>query len=397
MDSYTMWDPTRSKFGLVGVEYQTVGNSIWFHLSNDPTGATWAPMNIAIAGMMLGPEGWDFPSAAVDANTGRIVVGASKITGAGNAGYWTSYSTDGGATWNGPFSVNGATGGETSRIVWSASGFHAFIQDMTDPLNIALQHWQSSDGQTWTRQLDIATYGTPALSSPASTVCCNPSGQVSYAATPDAVAAPGLGWVVEYPVNIGGRNAINISTELGGGVTISHTTDLFNAGITTSSTGDWYLTYQTYQGGDQITPIQQGVVYRTPGAPSYLGAIVQQGINPSQWFYYNSNGRCSTASVACYTPGDFFRPAMNTFSGASVPMIVGSPNLNNMIQAFVRDPAASNVPQFLPRIEGFQRGGNLVPRAVFTTTHLQQIAAGHHKFVTSSMRYDQLRKAGRLP
>ena len=165
-----------------------------------------------------------------------LVVGTSKLASNVNSGYWTSYSTNGGASWNGSFLVNGsATGGATSRIVWSASGFHAFILD-TRTATWVLQHWQSSDGQTWARQSDIARYTMPLASSPTNVVTCCPSGELSYAYTPDAVASSGLGWVVAYPVNVGGYNAINVSTELGGGTTITYTTDLFNADITTSLT-----------------------------------------------------------------------------------------------------------------------------------------------------------------
>ena len=156
-----------------------------------------------------------------------------------------------------------------------------------------------------------------------SNVCAGSTcGELSYAVTPDAVSSSGLGWVVMYPVNVGGKNALNVSTELGGGVTITHTRDLFSAGIATSGRGDWYLTYHTYQGGDQVLPIQQGVVYRAAGSPAtYLGATIQSNIDPSQWWYFNfGGGRCTSAT--CFAAGDYFRPAMNIYTGASVPIVV---------------------------------------------------------------------------
>ncbi len=392
IDGFTIWDAARNRYVFAGVEYQTVGNSIWLHFSTDSGGgASWSTPVKAMPGSLLGPIAWDFPSVALNASTGRIVVGASQLT-QNNSGYWTSYSDDGGVTWNGPFPVNGTTGGATSRIVWSTSGYHAFIQETFDPANWVLMHWQSSDGQNWTRQADVATYGMPAFSSPENVVSGNPSGQLSYAATPNAVSSSSLGWFVAYPVNIGGRNAINVSTEHSGGVTINYTTDSFNAGITASTSGDWYLTYQTFQGGDQVVPVQQNAVYRTP-ADGYLGAIIQGTIDPSKWFYYNSNSRCIKSSP-CYTPGDYFRPAMNSFSGATVPIIVGSPNTNDLMQAFIRDPQSANVPQFVPTTTPFKTGGNLSNRAIFTNVHLAHIAAQHHKFMTSSMTHARLLRAG---
>jgi len=232
-------------------------------------------------------------------------------------------------------------------------------------------------------------------SSSSDVVFGSPSGELSYANTPDAVSSPGLGWVVAYPVNVAGLNAINVSTELGGGTTITWSSDLFSHGIATSASGDWYLTYQTYQnpGGSPIY-LQQGVVYRTPGA-AYLGATIYNNIDPSQWWYYNSSaGRCLPSASACYAAGDWFRPAMNVYTGASVPMILGNSNLNDLFQTFIVDPQTSNVPQFLPRIEPFVNGTDLSGRAILTPAHLQHIALGHYRFVISSMAYAALVQQG---
>ena len=247
LDAYTGWNPKQSKFMLVALGFPGLGSSIWFRSSTNYTGLDWEPMTVALQGtFMNGNVAWDFPSVAVNANSGRIVVGASKSTPTVE-GYFTAYSDDNGAHWFGPYSVNGPVGGSTSRIVWSASGFHAFIVDTSNKPWFVLQHWQSNDGAAWTRQNDIATYGMPLLSSPPG-ACCGDA-QISYAITPDAVSSPGLGWVVEYPVNVGAKNAINVATELGGDVNIySGATDLFNVGLATSGTGDWYVTYHCCPG-----------------------------------------------------------------------------------------------------------------------------------------------------
>lgn len=237
----------------------------------------------------------------------------------------------------------------------------------------------------------------PLASSPTNVVTCCPSGELSYAYTPDAVASAGLGWVVAYPVNVGGYNAINVSTELGGGTTITYTTDLFNAGITTSSRGDWYLNYQTYQGGNRVTPIQQGVVYRVSGTPAtYLGATIRTSIDPSQWFYYQSNNRC-TGNTPCYTPGDFFRPAMNAFTGGSIPMVLSSSNTNDVFQSFIQDPQMSAATGFLPTLTPFENGSDISSLGILTPAHMKQMSEGRTAFIVSSMKYAQLQALGLVP
>jgi hypothetical protein len=391
MDSYLYWDPFRSKYLLAALDYGGLANSLWVQYSADSLGATWSTMNIAMLGQLSGPISWDFPSASVNPTNGRLVVGASKLVGGANAGYYTSYSTDGGVTWNGPYAVV-TNGGATSRLVRSSSGFHVFIVNTTNPAAYVLMHWQSSDGETWSRQSDVATYGMPLPSSPSNNVCSGSTcGELSYAVTPDAVGSSGLGWVVAYPVNIGGYNAVNVSTELGGGVTINHTTDLLSADIATSSSGDWYLTYQTYSGGNRVLPLLQGVVYRT-NAGSYLGAGIAT-IDPSQWWYFNFGGpRCS--GNPCFAAGDFFRPAMNIYTGASVPMIVGSSQLNNLQQAFISDPQSTNLSQFIPKIVPFVQGSDLSSLAVLTSAHLAALAAENGRPGTSMMIYESMRQNG---
>jgi len=419
MDTYTYWDAWRMRYALVAVDYGGVGNSAWVQYSSDSTGLTWNPMTLAMEGCLAGPVQWDFPSVAVSSagsNAGRIVVGASSVQGTTGGGYWTSYSDDG-VNWHGPYQVNGNLGGGTSRIVWSASGFHAFILQLVDSSQCdsrdiqqggceVLQHWISQDGMTWalhpTKPI-VATYGVPLPSSMTAIISSPITGALSYARTPDAVSASGLGWVVAYPVNIGGLNGINVSTESGVGFTVSWTSDLFSHGIATSASGDWYLTYQMYQSQTPLY-LQQRAVYGPPGCQSQsclLGATIQTNIDPSLWWYYNSDlVRCSPAqpgvdAYGCYAAGDWFRPAMNTFTGASVPMILGSGNLNDLFQAFIVDPPpVSNVPQFLPTVEPFVNGSDISGRAVLTPAHLGHIALGHYTFRISSMGYAALAKRG---
>src|SRR6266567_2763123 len=227
----------------------------------------------------------------------------------------------------------------------------------------------------------------------------NPPGELSFATTPDAVSSPGLGWVVAYAVNISGYNAINVKTEFGCAVTISsdplNPVHLINVGVTTSGLGDWYVTFQTFH---QL--VDQWAVYRAPGegcqqSPTYLTGQIQANIDPSKWFYYDSNlGRCITATgppptPVCYTSGDYFRPAMNVYTGATVPMVVPSANLNDLSQAFIYDPPAPNVTHFT--FEQRKNGDNITKRGILTREIVKHIALGQHLFRVSSMTWECLR------
>src|SRR5205085_9734119 len=132
---------------LAAVDYRPSGASVWVRYSNDETGTSWQPMRLAMKSNLENPQittpiTWDFPSIAVS-NAGRIVAAATDYNVQTAAGYWASYSDDGGVTWSLPCLVNNSSfspvcmtqsgaqpqgsGGASSRIVWSASGFHSFI------------------------------------------------------------------------------------------------------------------------------------------------------------------------------------------------------------------------------------------------------------------------------
>jgi hypothetical protein len=385
MDQYLYWDAVHARWSHVALDYGSqVGSWHSVYHSWSTNGSTWtgptlcgtaATQNQRATGLaadLYVNISWDFPSVAVS-STGRIVAGASKIVG-GNQGYWTAYSDDGGATWHGPNPVLSVRGG-TSRLVWSQSGFHVFTVNTTGMPTYVLEHYQSSDGVTWVKQPNLSTYMMPWES--ATIPGLNPPGDLAFAAVPDAVASSGLGWVVAYPLNINGRNAINVVTELGGGTTVNYSTDLFSLGIATSSSGDWYLSYQTFQGGDRVLPVQEGVVYRVPGSnPVYLGATIEKGIQVGQWFYFTSDlHRCK--NQPCYCSGDFFRPTMNKFTSASVPFILQSTYLNDATQMFIQDPATGNVPQFLPNIEPYVLGTDISWKGVVSSDLLERGPAGH--------------------
>ena len=141
IDQSIYWDTYRSRYTHVALDYNVGWNSAYVSWSTD--GNSWTTPTMVLAGDPPSNTTWDFPSVAAD-NNGRMVVGASKLVNTLNSGYWTSYSTDGGATWNGPYQV-GNLPGATSRLVWSASGFHVFILDTSDSMSLKLRHWSSTD------------------------------------------------------------------------------------------------------------------------------------------------------------------------------------------------------------------------------------------------------------
>ncbi len=410
IDTYLHWDAYRGRYMLVALDTGNVlEHSVWVQ-SGDSSGANWN--TIVSVGPMAGayPYWWDFPSVAVNSTSGQIVVGAARYdvnTTPSNSGYWSAWSSDGGNTWNGPYlvtydSLNGSgnpTGGGFSRIVWSASGFHVFWPDCTNAPNpCVLKHYQSSDGQNWTRQSpDIGTYDVPLLSSSSPIVCSGGTcGELSYAANMDAVASSGLGWVVAFPVNISGMNAVAVATELGSaGATVTYSADLFSADVATSSAGDWYLSYQTYQNGVERTlPIEQGVNYRSPSG-QYAYGIINSSIDPSQWMYLNNTtNRCTDSSSVCFAAGDWFRPAMNQYTGASIPMVLPSANLNDTEQSFIQDPQTGNAKPIALKIQPYVTGTNLAPLGVITPAHLAHVDAGQYRFVVSTPVYLGLVRAG---
>jgi hypothetical protein len=86
--------------------------------------------------------------------------------------------------------------------------------------------------------------------------------------------------------------------------------------------------------------------------------------------------------------------AMNIYTGASVPMIVGSSQLNNLQQAFISDPQSTNLSQFIPKIVPFVQGSDLSSLAVLTSAHLAALAAENGRPGTSMMIYESMRQNG---
>lgn len=402
IDTYLNFDAFRNRFVLVCLQWGG-WPSLYYRYSTNSQGTAWGSWKLVLAGDPPTNIRWDYPSIAVN-SSGRLVIGVSKVN-PGNAGYWTVVSTNGGDTWQGPYQV-GTLLGEISRIAVSQTGFHAFIMDRSNPADYKLYRYGSSDGVSWPPNGQLVNhYGAPLRVSPGkySPSCpnrdrpCNCSGTncgvIGYAAEPDAVgASSSIGWVVAFPVNINGLNAINVHTEFGGGVTITHVTDLFLHGITTTAAGDWWLSYHTFSdttNPNRYLPLKVGVVYRTAGSPpTYLGKVLTDTVRPNRgWFWWNTPGAHCANVAACFIAGDYMRPASALSTLSSIPWIRNSTSLQtDMMQAFLQDPEDTEQADFLPNIEPCELGADLRYRAALTGDHWEQ-----HKFtgepVVSSMAY----------
>ena len=64
--------------------------------------------------------------------------------------------------------------------------------------------------------------------------------------------------------------------------------------------------------------------------------------------------------------------------------------------ALAADPAVSNLPQFLPKIEVSRNGANLLAKAVVTPAHAKHIELGQFKFRVSSFNHAWLIQRGLL-
>ena len=411
------WDGTRNG-GRFVLAMQDVNFpiSVYFRAPTDANGTSWSPP-VAVL-VATGNISWDYPSVVVT-SSGQIAIGASQISGGTNSGYYVVVTDDGGMNWRGPYRV-GTGGGGVSRLTASGNTYHAFILDRFVPVgnpavisHILNRHQSTDGGITWSGPFQVQTYGSPLYTSPdtylnatqPTQACpdlnapCNCTGTpgcatIGYMGEPDVAGSTGLGWVIAYPVNDGGKNSINICSELGGCVTISHTTDLFLGGITTSARGDWWLNYATYMSApNRNLPIQQGVVYRTNTA-SYLGATIETNINPKAWRPIGfPTFRCQ--NQPCFSAGDYIHPASNAFTGASIPLIRESSSfLTELRQNFVRDPDTPNVPQFLPKIEPFQLGADFRVRALETAAHLRQYT-GRQMLAASTTFWAALHRGSR--
>lgn len=301
----------------------------------------------------------DYPSVAV-ASDGTICVGYNWDLGSGfDVGYQTSFSTDGGSHWSINPPIVTSNGFQMfGRVVAVGTTFYAVIPDLSNPQSVKLNLYQWS-GSAWNLARILDTYTAPRIYSPVEFCCTSggSSGYISYATNIDVQATP-AGWAVIYSAARSDDPSINnlkfCTQSSGGCTTISYSTDLFLQGITTSQNGDLWLSMLTYSGAPNRTlPLSQIAIYRSASG-TYAGAQINGSISPTSWAFFPSSDsrsdfRCNHND--CFSGGEYWRSAMNAYTGASLPFINLSQYGTDLDQSFVQDPPAG-----LPAVSGLSIG-----------------------------------------
>jgi hypothetical protein len=330
-----------------------------FQTSTDVSGSNW---NAPVV-----PGVWaDYPSLAV-AQNGRLVMGFNQTDGINVYGFQSEVSTNGGGTWSGPYTVTSGSNTATfGRVVASGNTFYYIYADTSAQPTYVLRCLQSGDGMSWsgcTPNATLNTYTKPAAVSKYG-FCVNPptcsqTPVIYYAPNIDASSAPGLGWVVVYPVARVDNPTINnikfCAQNLGGCATITWGADLFLQGISTSGNGDLWISAHTYANGTGYDlPLRLLAVYRRADG-SYLSGFLQgangiPGIDPTSWFIFPPPPKCD--NHPCLFAGDYMRFGMNAYTAATLPFVQrDSSYRTGLMQNFVQDPATG-----LPPVNGLQIG-----------------------------------------
>jgi hypothetical protein len=135
-----------------------------------------------------------------------------------------------------------------------------------------------------------------------------------------------------------------------GCTTISYSTDLFLHGVATSPAGDIWFSMHTFAGASGRTlPLRLLGVYRKPDG-TFLSGTISSSIDPTSWRHMQYQvGRCGGRT--CFSAGDYSRPAMNSYTAATVPFVQQSPRQTDLMQSFLQDP-----PVGIPPVAGLEIG-----------------------------------------
>jgi hypothetical protein len=298
----------------------------------------------------------DYPSVASApiGPLGTIVIGSNINNCLNVTGFQAFVSTDGGGQWNGPYQITGSVNEAFGRVVASGNTFHYLYIDRSSPPNFFIKHKQSTDGGvTWVDGVPAVVDGPYTMPQPTSpgTYCADPPncyavGSIYYSPNIDVAAASGLGWVVAYSAARSDDPTINnlkfCAETLGGCQTISFSNDLFLHGVTTSSSGDLWLSMHTYASDtSRDLPLRQIAIYRRADG-TFLNGVVNDpmtsDIDPTSWALFPVVQICN--NQRCFVAGDYMRIAMNTVSGATLPYInkSSSGDQTDLMQSFVQDP-----------------------------------------------------------
>lgn len=367
-DVYLEWDSRRNRFVFCAVDLAAAYPNIWYGYSNDSSGSSWTFRAMPAMPATVW-SGWDYPSIGVDA-AGRIIIGAVQIPG--DSAFHTVVSNDGGNTFSSPALVPTAAGagfakGPRSRIVATSNLFHVFVPVLLDTapyLPVAVERYQSTDGQSWTGPSPLASYGAPLNSSPSA--YCGSQGcyPVYYAPLLDARGSTNGQWVVTFPVNNGGYNNIYMcASDRGCGFVNAANSDQFLAGAsvatrTGSTQSDYWFSYLTYNStGTRVLPLSIQTVY-LPAGGSAVSATVSSGVDPTAWLVRSD--RCIDT---CYTSGDYAGLASSVSAVASAPFVQRDSSKNNLFQDFVGGSQATGSMLINSSIGTYAPGSDLRPSA----------------------------------
>lgn len=322
-DLYLAPTPT----GYADLTMLDLNYNLYFQGASSTSGTSWYSAVDLLAGA-------DFPSIAI-AQNGNIAIGYDDVYG--GAHYTVTWNSAQG--WTGPYYVTNLLRG---RITAVGSTFYLFSIDTSNSQSYNLDMFSSTDGgQTWSGPTVLDTFTPPRLLSPKEYSGHGYTGYIDYPMYVDAQGSSGsLGWVVAYSVWGLGENWIKFCAQgLSGCQTISYTADLIYPAITTSTNGDMWLSMFTYTSAPSL---QQLAIYRS-SAGSFINAPIATSIDPTSWAFFSSSDRCQFSP--CFSAGEYIRPAMNIYTGATVPFINYSPTRStDLIQNFIQDPASGLAP-----------------------------------------------------
>lgn|GEM_PF-3728309 len=242
--------------------------------------------------------------------------------------------------------------------------FSVFVADLTgttpsNPLPQASLSRYEWNGSSWLSNFLIA-YTAPAQYSPGSYMNSTPGNpnngfhaNLGYSPFIDAHATS-AGWAVLWAAGRTDQPTTNnmiLSTQAHGCTWVLYPTDLIFGGVTTSQSGDLWVSLLTYAGSPGTVampthniPLQQVASYGNSSF-SFVSGVPNSNIDPTSWIFYNAiltgSKRCDqiSGSVPCFSPGDYFRPAMNAFTGATLPFTATLAGTTPTLQqTFVQDP-----------------------------------------------------------
>jgi len=358
-DVYLAYDPTRSRYVLVGTSGEQTSSSLYFSTSSD--GLNWSTLQEVLSGPGSN-RSFDYGSVAVD-STGRIIVGAVKyfdnLQTSYADGYWVTTSSDGGLSWSPQYEVANPTlqgdqrWGINSRVVAAGTHFLVFTPSLQSDKQQFQPHAVSyyfENGGTWSGPSMLMSFPAPMNNSPST----YSNKYIYYAPLIDASGNAAGKWAVTFQINSGGYNNVNVCTGVNnsasGCISINPASDdEFMNGVSVDPNGGVWVSYLTYSTVvTRQTPLYHQTIY-FPAAGGALGATGDYDVDPTSWWSDTAQYRCG---VTCWAAGDYARIGSNGYLAADSPYVKqdGPPGYSGLFQIFATDPQAAAPPNtFTPR------------------------------------------------